>query len=49
MMGAKSWIWYVTAYMLPAPLGNVLGGVALVSALNHAQVISGMGGADRHV
>ena len=32
---------YVTHFMLPALLGNTLGGVALVAALNHAQVVAG--------
>ncbi len=41
MTGAKSWFSYLGGYMIPALLGNILGGVALVSALNHAQVISG--------
>src|ERR1700733_3160993 len=41
MTGAKSWISAVGGYMLPTLIGNVLGGVALVSALNHAQVIAG--------
>ena len=31
----------VMGYMLPALIGNVLGGVALVAALNHAQVVAG--------
>ncbi|MHB8732524.1 MAG: formate/nitrite transporter family protein [bacterium] len=31
------------SYMLPTLAGNVLGGVALVSALNHAQVMAGKG------
>lgn len=30
----------VTGYMLPTLIGNILGGVSLVAALNHAQVIS---------
>ena len=30
-----------TSYFLPTLLGNVLGGVSLVSLLNHAQVASG--------
>ena len=30
----------VTAYMIPTLIGNILGGVALVAALNHAQVVS---------
>ena len=29
------------SYMLPTLLGNIIGGVALVSALNHAQVVAG--------
>ncbi len=41
MQGAMSWFSYVGGYMLPTLIGNVIGGVALVSALNHAQVISG--------
>jgi formate/nitrite transporter FocA (FNT family) len=32
---------YVGTYMIPTLLGNILGGVALVAALNHAQVVSG--------
>jgi formate/nitrite transporter FocA (FNT family) len=27
--------------MLPTLLGNIIGGVSLVSALNHAQVVAG--------
>jgi formate/nitrite transporter FocA (FNT family) len=41
MTGAKSWISAVGGYMIPTLIGNTLGGVALVSALNHAQVIAG--------
>jgi formate/nitrite transporter FocA (FNT family) len=41
MIGACSWWAYFTGYMLPTLLGNIIGGVALVSALNHAQVVSG--------
>jgi formate/nitrite transporter FocA (FNT family) len=39
--GRASWEQYVFDYMLPTLLGNILGGVALVAALNHAQVIGG--------
>jgi formate/nitrite transporter FocA (FNT family) len=39
--GHLSWLGYVTGYMLPTLIGNVIGGVSLVSALNHAQVVSG--------
>lgn len=41
MTGGMSWGSYWGAYMLPTLIGNVLGGVSLVSALNHAQVIAG--------
>lgn len=41
MTGAKSWWWSVGGYMFPTLIGNILGGVSLVSALNHAQVIAG--------
>jgi formate-nitrite transporter family protein len=30
----------VFRYMTPTLIGNILGGVALVAALNHAQVVS---------
>ncbi len=42
MTGVKSWFGFLGAYMLPTLIGNILGGVSLVSALNHAQVVSGM-------
>jgi formate/nitrite transporter FocA (FNT family) len=29
------------SYMLPTLLGNIIGGVTLVAALNHAQVVAG--------
>ena len=32
---------YITRFMLPAVLGNTIGGVALVAMLNHAQVVAG--------
>jgi formate-nitrite transporter family protein len=41
MTGVKTWASYLTGYMAPTLLGNILGGVSLVSALNHAQVIAG--------
>ncbi|HEX5226887.1 MAG TPA: formate/nitrite transporter family protein, partial [Bryobacteraceae bacterium] len=41
MTGAKSWLAFAGGYLVPTLIGNVLGGVALVSALNHAQVIAG--------
>jgi formate-nitrite transporter family protein len=42
MMGARSWASYLGGYMVPTLIGNILGGVALVSALNHAQVVAGL-------
>jgi formate-nitrite transporter family protein len=36
--GETSWGAYLGGYMLPALIGNTLGGVALVAWLNHAQV-----------
>ncbi|MBV9768727.1 MAG: formate/nitrite transporter family protein [Bryobacterales bacterium] len=41
MTGVKSWFAFMGGYMIPTLIGNVLGGVAMVSALNHAQVIAG--------
>ncbi len=42
MIGAKSWLSFAGGYLIPTLIGNILGGVSLVSALNHAQVVSGM-------
>jgi formate/nitrite transporter FocA (FNT family) len=39
--GHASWGKYIFGYMFPTLLGNIIGGVALVAALNHAQVITG--------
>jgi len=38
--GAVSYPHVAAAYMLPTLAGNILGGVSLVAALNHAQVVS---------
>jgi formate-nitrite transporter family protein len=38
--GLVPWQDVVSGYILPALMGNILGGVALVAALNHAQVVS---------
>ena len=40
-IGDKSWGSYAAGYLLPALLGNIIGGVSLVSAVNHAQVVAG--------
>jgi formate/nitrite transporter FocA (FNT family) len=42
--GLSSWGEVCGNYLLPAFIGNVIGGVALVAAINHAQVVSGKGG-----
>lgn len=47
MTGVKSWLSFAGGYMIPTLIGNVLGGVALVSAVNHAQVIAGSAVAPR--
>lgn len=38
MSGDVSWWTYVTRFLLPVFLGNSIGGIVLVAALNHAQV-----------
>jgi formate/nitrite transporter FocA (FNT family) len=43
MIGAKSWFSYLAGYMIPTLIGNIIGGVSLVSAVNHAQVVAGLG------
>jgi formate/nitrite transporter FocA (FNT family) len=43
VIGALGWGDTVTRFLAPTLLGNVLGGVTLVSALNHAQVTAGGG------
>lgn len=40
-VGAVSWGTYWGGFMLPALLGNTLGGVLLVAMLNHGQVVHG--------
>jgi formate/nitrite transporter FocA (FNT family) len=39
--GKTSWGAVFSHYLLPTFLGNVVGGVALVAAINHAQIVSG--------
>ncbi|MEO7018855.1 MAG: formate/nitrite transporter family protein [Ktedonobacteraceae bacterium] len=36
--GATSWLTYLFGFMLPTLIGNIIGGVSLVAALNYAQV-----------
>jgi formate-nitrite transporter family protein len=38
--GSATWGQAVGGYIVPALIGNILGGVSLVAALNHAQVVS---------
>ena len=37
-IGAASWLTYFLGFMLPTLIGNIIGGVSLVAALNFAQV-----------
>ncbi len=39
-IGAVSWLTYLVGFMLPTLIGNIIGGVSLVAALNFAQVAS---------
>jgi formate/nitrite transporter FocA (FNT family) len=39
--GTMSWWHFAGGYALPTLVGNIIGGVSLVSALNHAQVVAG--------
>jgi formate/nitrite transporter FocA (FNT family) len=43
-IGAASWSTYFIGFMLPTLIGNIIGGVSLVAALNFAQVTAGAGG-----
>ncbi len=38
--GQAPWQWAVGGFIVPALIGNILGGVALVAVVNHAQVVS---------
>jgi formate/nitrite transporter FocA (FNT family) len=38
MTGVQPWWLYLGGYLIPELIGNIIGGVALVSALNHAQL-----------
>lgn len=39
--GDETFLNYIVAFMIPALIGNIIGGLALVSGLNHAQVTAG--------
>ena len=42
--GEAEWTTVFARFIVPTLIGNVLGGVALVAALNHAQVVAGSNG-----
>ncbi len=42
MVGVKTWGAVAVGYLIPTLLGNIIGGVSLTAAVNHAQVVSGM-------
>lgn len=44
--GDSTWHAFLTHTFVPSLLGNIIGGVALVAALNHAQIVAGGGGVD---
>ncbi len=46
VVGNTSWGQVIGNYLVPTLIGNILGGVALVAAINHAQVVSGAKGQD---
>jgi formate/nitrite transporter FocA (FNT family) len=41
MVGARSWGDVALGYLVPTLLGNIIGGVSLTAAINHAQVVAG--------
>ncbi|HEX2640258.1 MAG TPA: formate/nitrite transporter family protein [Pyrinomonadaceae bacterium] len=45
-MGEASWGTVFGGFIVPALIGNILGGVTLVATLNHAQVVAGERGQD---
>ena len=45
-IGQTSWASALGGFVLPALIGNIIGGVTLVAMLNHAQVVSGEEGQD---
>jgi len=45
-LGQKGWLTVLGGYIVPTLIGNILGGVSLVTTLNHAQVVAGGGGED---
>lgn len=47
MVGVKSWGAIALGYLLPTLIGNVIGGVSLTAAINHAQAVAGMAAKNR--
>jgi formate/nitrite transporter FocA (FNT family) len=43
VIGAASWSTFLGDFLIPTLIGNILGGVALVAIVNHAQVFAGGG------
>ena len=41
LSGARTLGHYMGAFLVPTLIGNVVGGVSLVAALNHSQVVAG--------
>jgi formate/nitrite transporter FocA (FNT family) len=41
MVGVKSWGSVALGYMFPTLIGNIIGGVSLTAAINHAQAVAG--------
>ena len=40
-VGEKGWGTVIGSYVVPAVIGNIIGGVTLVAVLNHAQIVTG--------
>jgi formate/nitrite transporter FocA (FNT family) len=45
-VGEAAWLDVIGHYLVPTLIGNIIGGVTLVAAINHAQVVSGGKGED---
>jgi formate/nitrite transporter FocA (FNT family) len=44
--GEKSWLDVFGHFIIPTLIGNIIGGVTLVAAINHAQIVAGSDGED---
>jgi formate/nitrite transporter FocA (FNT family) len=42
MVGERTWLGVARGYLVPTLIGNIIGGVSLTAAVNHAQVVAGM-------